>query len=101
MRVSTTGLPSATAIPVAVVSLRTVIDARRRLDELGTARLIGEAAEAVHKAQAQGQPLGMLSPEAILVRDGRVVIDRPAGVSVTAYTAPERLRGGSGDRRSD
>ena len=82
------------------VSLRAVIEARRRLDELGTARLIGEAAELVHKAQQQGQPLARLSPEAIVVRDGKVTLELPAA-AVAAYSAPERLRGGTGDRRTD
>ena len=89
-------LPSAT-VPV---SIRSLIDARRRLDELGTARLIGEAAEIVHKAQTQGQPLGKLSPDAIVVRSGKVALDLPPAPS-TGYSAPERLRGASGDRRSD
>ncbi len=34
------------------------------------------------------------------MRDGNVVLDLARGASI-AYTAPERLRGGSGDRRSD
>src|SRR5213079_808798 len=81
------------------VPLRAVIDAQKRLDELGTARLIEQAAEIVHKSQLHGQPLGTLSPETVILRGGRVVID--SGMPVTGYTAPERLRGGTGDRRSD
>jgi serine/threonine-protein kinase len=34
------------------------------------------------------------------MRDGNVVLDLPQGGSI-AYTAPERLHGGAGDRRSD
>ena len=78
-----------------------MIDApKKRLDELGTARWIEEAADLVHKTQSQGQPLGRLTPEAIVIRDGKVAIDLP-GSPTTAYCAPERLRGGAGDRRSD
>ena len=85
----------------AAVSLRSVIDTARRLDELSIARLIELAAERVHKAQAQGQPLGRLAPEAILVTaTGEVMIQLPATASV-AHSAPERLRGADGDRRSD
>ncbi|MEJ7598845.1 MAG: hypothetical protein WKG01_13135, partial [Kofleriaceae bacterium] len=85
----------------AAVSLRAVIDAARRLDELSIARLIELAAERVHKAQVQGQPLGRLSPEAILVTaTGDVVLQLPASGAV-AYSSPERLRGAEGDRRSD
>ncbi len=81
------------------VSLRTVIEASRRLDELGTARWIEAAAEVVHKAQINGQPIAKLIPEALVMRDGNVVLELPP-ISNTAYTAPERLRG-AGDRRSD
>ncbi len=84
----------------ASVSLRAVIDARRRLDELGTAKLVGEAVEVVHKAQQQGQPLAALSPDAIVVRAGEIVLELPPS-AVTGYSSPERVRGSSGDRRSD
>ncbi|HEU0034281.1 MAG TPA: tetratricopeptide repeat protein [Kofleriaceae bacterium] len=82
------------------ISLRGVIDARRRLDELGTARLIERAAEIVHKTQSQGQALGKLSPEAIVIRGGEPALDLSVGPQLR-YTAPERLRGAPGDRRSD
>ena len=94
MRVSTSGDAGRK------VSLRSAIEATRRLDELGTARWIEAAAEVVHKAQAGGQPIGKLIPDALTMRDGNVVLDLP-GTGSIAYTAPERLRGGSGDRRSD
>src|SRR5262245_54482402 len=78
-----------------------VIDAGRRLDELSTARLIANVAEAVHKAQQGGQALGLVSPLAVIVEpSGRATLDRTSSPSV-AYSAPERLRGSAGDRRSD
>jgi len=93
MRVSTSG-------DAGKVSLRSAIEAVRRLDELGTARWIEAAAEVVHKTQSQGHALGTLIPEALVMRDGDVVLELPASGAL-AYTAPERLRGGAGDRRSD
>jgi hypothetical protein len=83
------------------LSLEAVIAASRRLDELSTARVIGEAAEAVHRAQKGGQPLGTLSPVAILVRASGAVALEPPAVGLVGYSAPERLRGSPGDRRSD
>src|SRR5204862_8143645 len=75
--------------------------ASSRLHELSTARVMGEAAEAVHKAQKRGQPLGTLSPAAIVVRaSGAVTLELP-GAALVGYSAPERLRGSPGDRRSD
>jgi hypothetical protein len=82
------------------MSLQAIAAVPRRLDELSCARIIGNAADAVHTAQKAGQPLGTLSPEAIVVRaDGSIAL--VAGPSAAAYTAPERLRGDPGDRRSD
>jgi len=98
--VSMTGAPSTSSGSTPGVSLQTVIDAPRRLDELSTARVIGEAAEAVHKAQKGGQPLGTLMPQAIVVTATGISLAPPPTASV-AYTAPERLRGQAGDRRSD
>ncbi len=81
------------------VPLHAVIDAARRLDELSIARLIEHAAELVHKAQTAGQPLGTLSPRAIVVLpDGTVKLEAAPSV---AHSAPERLVGQAGDRRSD
>ncbi|MBA3451697.1 MAG: protein kinase, partial [Deltaproteobacteria bacterium] len=97
---SMTRSPSASSGSVPAVSLQAVIEAPRRLDELSTARVIGEAAEAVHKAQKGGQPLGTLTPHAILVATSGISLGPPPTPSV-AYTAPERLRGQPGDRRSD
>ncbi|MGE0550706.1 MAG: tetratricopeptide repeat protein [Kofleriaceae bacterium] len=83
------------------VTLRVVINAPRPLDELSVARLIGQAAEAAHKAQTGGQALGMVSPEAILVQaTGGVKLDLFSAPSI-GHCAPERLRGLPGDRRSD
>ncbi len=83
-----------------VLAFQAVIDAARRLDELSCARVIGQIAEAVHAAQKAGQPLGTLTPSAIvLTRDGGVRL--APGTAAARYTAPEKLRGGSGDRRSD
>lgn len=95
-----TGVPSMIGGTSTGVSLQAVIDAARRLDELSTARIIGEAADAVHKAQKGGQPLGTLVPQAIVVAAGGISLAPPASTSV-AYTAPEKLRGQPGDRRSD
>ena len=85
------------------VSLRTVIDANPRLDELGTARAIGLAAELVHKAQGGPTALGTLTPGGIVIgADGVVELVLGAtGPLAVAYAAPERLRGAAGDRRSD
>jgi hypothetical protein len=89
-----------TSIAATNVSLQAIVDADQRLDELSTARVIGEAAEAIHKLQKGGQPLGTLSPQAIAVSPTGVHVDPPSAAS-TAYSAPEKLRGQAGDRRSD
>jgi len=98
--VSMTGVPSTSSGTSTSVSLQAVVEAARRLDELSTARVIGEAADAVHKAQKGGLPLGTLMPQAILVAASGIAIAPPAAPSI-AYTAPECLRGQAGDRRSD
>ena len=95
-----TGAPSTSSGSPPGVSLQVVIEAPRRLDELSTARVIGEAAEAVHKAQKGGQPLGTLMPQAIVLAASGISLAPPATPSI-AYSAPERLRGQAGDRRSD
>jgi hypothetical protein len=82
------------------ISLQTIVDCDKRLDELSTARVIGEAAEAIHKLQKNGQPVGTLTPLAIVVSSAGVRVDAPVEPT-TAYCAPERLRGQPGDRRSD
>ena len=82
------------------LSFQQVIASARRLDELSCARVVGQIADAVHAAQRAGQPLGTVTPAAIVVAaDGSVKL-APAAAA-TGYTAPEKLRGGSGDRRSD
>ncbi|HEY0192707.1 MAG TPA: hypothetical protein VGC42_16420, partial [Kofleriaceae bacterium] len=82
------------------VTLQTVIESARRLDELSCARVIGQLALAVHAAQKGGQPLGSITPAAVrLSADGEVVLG--SGVPSPRYAAPERLRGGAGDRRTD
>ncbi|MBL9018561.1 MAG: hypothetical protein JNL83_30525, partial [Myxococcales bacterium] len=86
--------------PASSVSLDVVIDAAKRLDELSTARVICEAAEAVHKAQKGGQPVGSVSPKMILVNQEGIALDLMAAGS-PAYSSPERLEGKPGDRRSD
>src|SRR5512139_2154131 len=83
-----------------VPTLRDLIDSARRLDELGVSRVIANAAELVHKQQKGGQPLGTITPESILVKDDGDVTLQP-GEARAAYTAPEKLRGEPGDRRSD
>jgi Protein tyrosine and serine/threonine kinase len=82
------------------LSFQAVIEATRRLDELSCARVVGQVAEAVHAAQKGGQPLGTVTPAAIRVGpDGSVRL--APGASAARYTAPEKLRGGAGDRRTD
>lgn len=95
-----TGAPSTSSGTSPGVSLQSVIEAPRRLDELSTARVIGEAAEQVHKAQKGGLPLGTLMPQAIVLAPAGVSLTPPASSSI-AYSAPEKLRGQAGDRRSD
>ena len=82
------------------VSLEVVIDATRRLDELSTARVIGEAAEAVHKSQKGGQPIATLAPRAILLGASGIAV-APLATATAAYSSPELLAGEPGDRRSD
>ena len=82
------------------VSLDAVIAAPRRLDELSTARVICEAAEAIHKAQKGGQPVATVSPRMILVTREGIALDLMAPTSV-AYHAPEKVEGKPGDRRTD
>ncbi len=77
-----------------------MINAARRLDELSTARVVCEAAEAVHKAQKGGQPIGTISPQMILVTREGIALDLMAPSS-TAHMSPEKLKGQAGDRRSD
>ncbi|HSS01573.1 MAG TPA: hypothetical protein VLM79_31155, partial [Kofleriaceae bacterium] len=94
----TSGKPDST--PRDGVSLEAVIEADRRLDELSCARLLGNVAELVHAAQKAGQPLGTVTPASIVVSpDGSAKL--APGVASLRYTAPERLRGGAGDRRTD
>jgi serine/threonine-protein kinase len=85
-------------------SLQAVMDCARRLDELSCARVVASIAEAVHAAQKSG-PAPAVTPAAVLVRpDGSVALAPAVAVPAAAsprYTAPERLRGGAGDRRSD
>jgi hypothetical protein len=100
--VSMTGDAARQSVPETEgLTLAAVIGASRRLDELSTAKVIGEAAEAVHKAQRAGQALGTLSPAAIVLRASGAVALEPAAAGLVGYTAPERLRGSPGDRRSD
>jgi len=82
------------------MSLQAIAEATRRLDELSCARIVGNAADAVHAAQKAGQPLGTVCPATIVVQlDGSVAL-RP-GPAVSGYAAPEQLRGDAGDRRAD
>src|SRR5206468_2384864 len=102
MRVSTTGdagRQMSAAVTNANVSFDAVIGAAKRLDELSTARVVCEAADAVHKAQKGGQPVGTLSPRAILVNSEGIALDLMAPAA-TGYQAPEKLEGKPGDRRS-
>src|SRR3954463_8054217 len=91
-------------MPVAVansnVSFDVIIAAAKRLDELSTARGICEGADGVHKAQKGGQPIGIVSPRAILVTPDGIALDLMAP-SATAYQPPEKLEGKPGDRRAD
>src|SRR5688572_30245239 len=82
------------------MSLEAIAAAARRLDELSCARIVASAADLVHAAQRASQPLTGLTPAAILVRpDGSVALGTAS--PALSYSAPERLRGGPGDRRSD
>ena len=86
--------------PLQTVPLQTLIESARRLDELSCARILGTIADAVHAAHKAGQPLAALTPSAIGVRpDGSVAFT--GAPPSPRYTAPERLRGGSTDRRTD
>jgi hypothetical protein len=77
----------------------------KRLDELTTARLIGKAAERLHAAQqlaGPGKAVGPVTPAAIAIGgDGTVTLELDKKASALAYSAPEQLNGGAGDRRSD
>jgi hypothetical protein len=86
-------------VPLQAV-LQAVIESPRRLDELSCARIVANIAEAVYAAQRAGQPPAALTPPAILVSPDGSIAFAAAAVS-PRYLAPEKLRGGSGDRRSD
>ncbi len=79
--------------------MQALIEAAKRLDELSTARVISDLAELAHKAQKNGQPLGSIHPRSITVSASGVKLD--PGAEDVGYSAPERLRGQTGDRRSD
>ncbi|HEX2688143.1 MAG TPA: tetratricopeptide repeat protein [Kofleriaceae bacterium] len=97
-RLTALGTPDGSSAPG--VSLQAVIESTRRLDELSCARVVGNLASVVHAAQQGGQPLGILTPAAVVVLpDGSVKLT--AGVASLHYTAPEKLRGVAGDRRTD
>ena len=81
-------------------SLRKVIDAQKRLDELSTARIVEQAAEAVHKLQKNGTPLHTVAPEAILVTASGITLELPPTPNKD-FIAPEKREGKAGDRRSD
>ncbi|HMG19822.1 MAG TPA: protein kinase, partial [Kofleriaceae bacterium] len=82
------------------MSLQAVIESPRRLDELSCARILGSVADAVHAAHKSGHSLAALTPAAIVVRpDGGIAF--AAATASARYTAPEKLRGGGSDRRSD
>ncbi|MFT3696901.1 MAG: protein kinase [Kofleriaceae bacterium] len=88
-------------------TLRAVLDAGaagRRLDELGTARLILKVAEQVHAAQQKagsGKSIGPVPPSAITIDASGTVTLGAAEKRAVSYAAPEQLDGGDGDRRSD
>jgi hypothetical protein len=97
-RLAAAGKPDSTSSDG--VSLQAVNAAAHRLDELSCARIVGNLADIVHAAQKGGQPLGTLNPAAVLVLlDGGVKLG--AGTASPHYTAPEKLRGGGLDRRTD
>ena len=95
-----TAVPKPDSAPRDGLSMQAVIESPRRLDELSCARVVGNIADAVHAAHKAGQPLGAVTPAAILVHaDGSVKLAIAA--AAVSYTAPEQLRGGAGDRRTD
>src|SRR5262245_16958735 len=81
-------------------SLRKVIDAHKRLDELSTARIVEQAAELVHKLQKNGQPLHTVAPETIMVAASGVTVELPSTPNID-FISPEKREGKAGDRRSD
>ncbi|MFN0251292.1 MAG: hypothetical protein ACKV2T_30735 [Kofleriaceae bacterium] len=96
-RVTSTG---GGAVSASAASLRKVIDAQKRLDELSTARIVEQAAEAVHKLQKNGQPLHTVAPEAIVVSASGITLELPTTPNKD-FISPERRQGKAGDRRSD
>jgi serine/threonine protein kinase len=88
-------------------TLRSVIDAGRtakRLDELSTARVICKIAEQVHAAQQKagaGKAIGPITPAGITIDPAGAAKLGLAEPTATAYSSPEQVAGGGGDRRSD
>ncbi|MEO8846355.1 MAG: protein kinase [Kofleriaceae bacterium] len=85
-------------------TLRTVLDASRRLDELTTARVILKIAEQVHAAQHKagaGKAIGPVTPASISIEPAGAVKLGLAEPNAFAYAAPEQLGASEGDRRSD
>jgi serine/threonine protein kinase len=88
-------------------TLRSVLEAgstSKRLDELSTARVIGQTALKVHAAQQKagpGKAVGPITPGAVAIAtNGDITLTPPDRQGALAYSAPETISGSS-DRRSD
>ncbi|MDB4956380.1 MAG: serine/threonine protein kinase with repeat, partial [Myxococcales bacterium] len=88
-------------------TLRSVLEAgstSKRLDELSTARVIGQTALKVHAEQQKagpGKAVGPITPGAVGIgKSGDISLALGKQESALGYSAPESL-GGASDRRSD
>jgi len=74
------------------LSLQAVAESARRLDELSCARVIGNAADLVHAAQRAGQPLGTLTPAAVLLqRDGSIKLATAVDTEGNRFSIAQEL----------
>ncbi|MCX5747634.1 MAG: protein kinase, partial [Proteobacteria bacterium] len=71
-----------------------------QLDELSTARLIGQLAGLVHAARTGGKPTELTPDKIVVTVDGTLRMDA-AGGNAIAYSSPEKIKNVPTDRRSD